>query len=544
LKRAAPGQFRKVDEAPFPAGDGSVKSSVYEWELPNPERFGKLQIRFLSPDGQEGLRGYYVEPVLRYWLKGEATDFFERACACGHRILSFFEKKLHMERPGCENQYRLHRALFRNRNRGHLGVGRLFNTALDFVDLSPGNAASVIAPGLGAEFRPEHQRRRHTASTLANELMREALKNAGVPLPRKNCRLVDVLAAYEPMVIRPGRPETVREPGISPLPPVESWPGRTGFDRFFLDGLIGRSTPWDRATAVANVASALIHGPTSVEDRVQAEKDVEAWRGMVRRLLRQLDTRSPRKFDEWLKNVREHGYLPLVGGTRLAGRERDEAAAQAERMFCVLMWDTYAGMARCYGALMWIVHIHFQIRRDPAPSLEERWLFRQWHFPQVYLAGLPLDFLEKPQLRWVIRPLRKLWDALIVEPDAYDRFTRLLGLYGALVRERRVADRNRKRLPQGKGRATVSLHALPQEVAERSQGTHALDQRGPAGELVSTACPGCRSKLQFIRVLDLQRPLTLVECYCARCDANQVYQVDLDQLAADHRLGGDGGTPA
>jgi hypothetical protein len=99
----------------------------------------------------------------------------------------------------------------------------------------------------------------------------------------------------------------------------------------------------------------------------------------------------------------------------------------------------YDRMARCYGALMLLVYVDFCLHGERDPSPEERWRFRQWHFPQLYLAGLPLDFMEKPQLRWIIRGLRKFWDERVMEPARYDTFTDLLGVYGALVRSRRKA---------------------------------------------------------------------------------------------------------
>ena len=43
------------------------------------------------------------------------------------------------------------------------------------------------------------------------------------------------------------------------------------------------------------------------------------------------------RLDEWLKNVRQHGYLTLVGGSRLKGTAREEAAARARRFFSLLM---------------------------------------------------------------------------------------------------------------------------------------------------------------------------------------------------------------
>ena len=165
-------------------------------------------------------------------------------------------------------------------------------------------------------------------------------------------------------------------------------------------------------------------------------------------LLNAARTKTPRAFDSWLAKVREHRYLALVGGTRLSGDAREEASAQAQRIYCALLWLAYQRMARCYAALMLLVSLDADLNEDLKLTAEERWLFRQWHFPQLYLAGLPLDFLGKAQLRWVIPRLHRLWANRVLEAEQYDVLTDLLGIYGALVLNRREADRREKATPR------------------------------------------------------------------------------------------------
>src|SRR5437588_800901 len=82
--------------------------------------------------------------------------------------------------------------------------------------------------------------------------------------------------------------------------------------------------------------------------------------------------------------------------------------------------------------------------REIPPTPEELWLFPQFHFRQVFLAGLPLAFLP-PQLRqWVWRPLIDLWDRTTYIHAAYDRVADVLGLYREAFCSRRDADRRRK----------------------------------------------------------------------------------------------------
>src|SRR5262249_1741552 len=151
-----------------------------------------------------------------------------------------------------------------------------------------------------------------------------------------------------------------------------------------------------------------IYGPVSPNDQVLALQDPEVFKRVANKLWR-ATTRSTQDFDSWLKNLREHQYLSLVGGTKRRGDARESAAIQALRIYCTLLWMAYERMARCYGTLMMLVYLDFCLHSEQEPTPEEKWLFRQWHFPQLYLAGLPLDYLGKPQLRWIIRTLHALW---------------------------------------------------------------------------------------------------------------------------------------
>src|SRR5262249_28890313 len=141
---------------------------------------------------------------------------------------------------------------------------------------------------------------------------------------------------------------------------------------------------------------------------------------------------------------REHQYLALLGSSRAKGDKKEEAAEQARRIASAWMWLSYQLMARCYGALMMTVLMDFCLNSQLALTIEEQWLFRQMHLPQLYLAGLPVDFLGKAQLRCIFLALRERWLNLIYEPTAYDSLTDMLGWFGLLIRDRRRADRRRK----------------------------------------------------------------------------------------------------
>jgi len=128
----------------------------------------------------------------------------------------------------------------------------------------------------------------------------------------------------------------------------------------------------------------------------------------------------------------------------------------------------YSLMSRCWGALMLLVYVAFYLEGErQAISEEQRWLerwrFRQLHFPQLYLAGLPLDFLGVPQLRWVFPALQRLWANEIIDPECYDTVTDRLGYLGEVARERRKADRERKSAPPEVHGGTAAAGGRPLE---------------------------------------------------------------------------------
>jgi hypothetical protein len=303
--------------------------------------------------------------------------------------------------------------------------------------------------------------------------------------------------------------------------------GRSAADLLFTDGW-ERCTAWDEGRVSAKVRSALIHGPVSAAGQELILKDIDLLECVVAAIWEKATTQKPNAFRSWLTNVREHSYLPLICGTRLTGDAREKAASQAERSFCALMWMAYEQMARCYGAVMFHVYIDFGLHNKEKPTLEEMWLFRQWHFPQLHLAGLPVDFLSKPQLRWVIRASKNLWNNTVLECDRYDMITELLGIFGHLVRERRDADR-RQKAEQG-NRNPRSLQGDEVTVGFREP----EDEEG-VRPLSSTNCPDCGSDLRVSSdnsFNDLaNRSKAKVRLYCGRCNKDRTYVINLDELA-------------
>jgi hypothetical protein len=519
-------QFKRVGEKPFPSGGAKLRCDAYEWTPKNPKQHGKFKIRFLSPKGDCGPRLFYVEPLLDLWLTGKPTRFLEEACAYGYKVL----RELEPHSGDDQNVYRLCQALFRNRHAGHLQIGRLFSRATDFVSVGPGQAPYLVTPGLGSDDGPENVK--STIRDMADDLLRDALSHAGVVPRKRHYRFSDVLATYESQL----KGTEMRAPdgagGASCAVPIDTLPGRTRLDLLFTDGLT-RGCPWDGKHAMIKVRSALIYGPVSADDQALAVRDPEAFKKCLGSLWRAASTRSPKAFDSWLATVREHRYLALIGGTRLKDEAKAEAAAQAQRIYCTSLWTAYERMARCYGALMMLVFLSLCLDDELKLTEEERWLFRQWHFPQLYLAGLPLDFLGKPQLRWVIRTWHRLWGDRVFEPERYDVLTDLLGIYGLMVRTRREADRKQKAAPLDE-----YLVAVP--AAKEDDALWQLERQGPCPQLATLNCPGCGSRLQLSdwAAPDVSdRARSRVWLYCPGCDADREFTINLDELARVHSNG-------
>jgi hypothetical protein len=516
-------RFVRVGEAPYPAGDGTPQCGVYEWTPGGQKTNRRFKVRFLSPDGEPGPRTYYVEPLLNLWLKNEPTRFLEEACAFGYKVLT------EIDPPSADDRdiYKLCQPLFRNRHEGHARVGQQFGSALDFVDFGPGGPPRLLTPGLGEDAAEHAPAAGTTVRREADRLLREALGQGGKGASGKRPRpLPRVRAAYERLLEVPPPPEREGDGRASYYSPIDEMPGRGEVDLLFTDGLI-RGAPWDGVKAADRVRSSLIYGPVTSEDEKAAVNDPD-FKRFVRKLGEAARARGGRAFDEWLKDVQQHGHLSLVGGSGLKGTAREEAAARARRLFSLKLWKAYQGMSRCYGALMLLAYVDFCLAGEGERDDEEKWLFRQWHFPQLHLAALPLDFLGRPQLRWVIPTLHRLWWGGVVAPERYDVVTDLLSVYGALVRERREADRRTKAAPA----RTYTTPAGPEVFSDLEAKEDYLPP-DPVRVLSSPDCPVCGEKLQLSDsgTPDLsERSRARLPLYCPGCDVDREYVVDLDEF--------------
>jgi hypothetical protein len=491
-----------------------------------------------------------VEDLLRHWLDPKpvrrSPPFLDLACAEGYELLSRVERHSAQLRE----LYLVARALFRNRGAGHARVARQFNHTIDFADIRPGRVPMVISPLLGCgDDKTRHESGAPFA--VAQNLLRSGLARRA----EEAVGFKDVREVYESALLGPHHPHIFGGPRRRF--PLHRLPYRGDIDLVFTDGL-ERLPGWDWDDASEKVRSALIYGPVAASDFQRVTRDGARFDRFFEGVRSAVRAREPADFDRWLKNVREHGHLDLLGARRFKGQEREDALLQAERIACALLWLSYRLMGRCYGALMLGAQVDLCLHADFSPTEEEKWLFRQMHFPQAYLAGLPLDFLGRAPLRWVLRSLHGLWAGPTWEPEPYDGITRLLGGFGDLVRERRGADRERKAEPGWEGGlcrpVTGGLDGGADEPADegvagavdaedeapgrrgfggRSDGPQVepglpeyLDDETPP-ELKTKYCPKCGTELELLDTrLWKDAAYILAAFFCPGCDAERDYLIN------------------
>jgi hypothetical protein len=256
-----------------------------------------------------------------------------------------------------------------------------------------------------------------------------------------------------------------------------------------------------------------------------AKWNIQADREKAGRVLgKAVHSKKPSEFDNWLTNVREHGFLHLLGKTSAKGQDRAEYAARASAAYRYHLWVSYQLMSRSYGALALLMYLHFTTSTEISPSAYERWLFRQTHFPQLYLAGLPLCFFGRPQQRCIVKAIRERWKQPESPVEDYDLVTELLGLFGTLVSERRRADRatyvsKREKL------SAFTEDEMPSDRPPSKEGIASLNLMADgAARLTSLNCPKCNQRLSPSGYLgQISESDMLVALFCRGCDSTDHY---------------------
>jgi hypothetical protein len=280
------------------------------------------------------------------------------------------------------------------------------------------------------------------------------------------------------------------------------------------------------------------------------------FRSFVTKVEKATRKKSPATFDKWLKRAKEHGFLDLINGTDFKGVEREEAKRQAAQMYEILLWTAYMLMARCYGVLMLRVYLDFCLHNNEPPTPEEKVRFRQMHFPQGYLSGLPLAFFGRAQLRWIMGALVPLWNSYAADPEEYDLVTELLGISGLVAQERRTADVREKRMKKieeeeeicrkwGSTTSTTRRHKAPKGSSDDGRDIMEVDE-APTNEPPvqcdndmdappevvpfspgARQCEKCNSMMQYTKPLSATRSKAIVQLDCNECGTQKLLSVDL-----------------
>jgi hypothetical protein len=338
--------------------------------------------------------------------------------------------------------YKLVTALYRNRNAGHLRIAREFACSLDFLDLVSDAQPGLVVPGSDTSTvrrRPGEGLHHLARRVIQDTIDRGAQSTEGAPTGFT--RILNYLEGIvSGLQSRRSRTPFASSSLLEELPSVH----RHCDDLYrFALGRIDSSS--DNMGTMTRVKSSIIGEPTMLADWTEPLRDHDRLRRAFASLLQAAKKFKACQFDRWLRNVREHRFLPLLGADCCRKLGKDEVAEQAQQIYCALLWLSYLGMARCYAALMLHVLVDLCLHSEVQPSEEERWLFLQRHFPRRHLGHLPLDFFGRHQLRWMIRTITPLLNLNVRQKEAYRAIPELLGLFGHMVRNRREADRRVKK---------------------------------------------------------------------------------------------------
>jgi hypothetical protein len=539
-------------------GDPELKCHIYEWS--NPEMFGQFKLKFCCPI-DEYPRRFYVDLVLQNWMNpAKQNGFLESACKHGYKFLAAFDKPELERKPKLDQRANLPAflALFRNRNEGHTKVGRTFSHQQDWIEYDlERSSAELIAAGVQSDSilweggdRSKIAKRlfgkaklepfgripfqptmliKHYADVATHDLV-ERLE--GSPNYRRLCELnIEELREFLETHVDESRNDACSPPNDAPQPSakcdsapqaifrnirLDELPNRSTLDQYFTDGL-WRIEDFDLERAASIVRQALIYGPCSLEDDQAARKDLQFPR-FIQLIRAAAKKYKPDGFRKWLCNERQHMYVRLLeGGRGLSGEDKERVEERAKRMFCAALWDSYQQMARCYGALMFIIWIHFTL--EFKLSWQENAMFRQLNFPQLYLAGLPLAFMNVNHWRWIGGPLLERWsyDGELVA-DAYDPVNQVLGIYADLTQRRRETERQEKTYKTAERSRTDT--ELDQQLAPSpSDWSEDVDTVMALPELKSTKCPRCNEEMyaRYCQFVEGREDLAHVITFCYKC---------------------------
>jgi hypothetical protein len=509
-----PGSFLRVREISFPGPGPRLPCGLYRWEPDDRLSHAGFAVEFICPDfdpvREPGIRRFFVKPVLERWLGTgrRGGRFLEQCCKYGHWLLG----QAGQLSPHDRASFRTHYAIFRNRHEGRATFKNTFRRLEDFVDFSEVGRPRLITPGLDAA--DVQLRAGRTLRDVAGRILRGA---ASTVVPGESPSDIrssgHVIALYESILrtavdspqaqdeLATANGVLANEAGDTQQPQLQSDDVERQIRMSFVG--LGEST---------GTLPALLQQPETFEE-------------FVKRLNRAVPDRTAEEFTQWLKNVRQRGYLDLIpNGRNLPKSERDEARRVGKTLFSAYLWNSYRLMARCYDATMALCCFDFANHSDVNPSESEQESFQQLNRSQPYLASLPAAFLERPQLRWVLRPLTRVWGGDDQDLTARAVVPQLLQMYGLLAGARREADRG------------LDPHTfVDTATAERVEASAIVPDESsdlPVLESLSCPSPGCRGNLGLL-IIDppTGSEFCVIEVACSECLFEGDFRIDPNRFS-------------
>lgn len=514
----------------------AVACDMYRWHAPTLS--GRFFIDYVCPKDESPRRFFPKRWLTEVRKTGQAEEYTATVARAGIPILCRMEEAaaaLHAADPAApvvtavpRKGYEFYHAIHAQRLAGRYALKRDFRHLCELVNLAERNSddSSLLLElsRKNDDGKPRNQR--------PTDLLRE-LAEAGGGVPP--LEVVDRLIRMVQEVYR-DNPDHV--PLGEDVFPIWMLPGRNAVDAVLVDGIV---RAWDRKQVELvwrAVASSLLDGynPFTVESDLGAAQDF--YSGLMKRLIGAFESKPRAAFRGWLTEERKRGFVRISPKER-AGKplRTDEHRDLGTRSFKHLLWLSTQAMSRATGALTAVAFADFCESQLILPDAREQILFAKMHMPQYALAGLPLTFFGRPQLRWVLEPLLEVWAETNPDPTHELAVAKLLGSYGALTGTRRGLDRNRSRLRREKKSVTSETNQASQiESAETPEMEPYVGQIDGLSVFRGTTCDHCRGKLKNDPTTSGAVPGgVVIRVFCTRCEYQE--QVIMRTADFEHLVG-------
>jgi hypothetical protein len=399
------------------AGDGEPPSRYQAWTLSLAVLGRPVELQFRFVDEGYRRKAICLEQMEAWSDPRRQVAFAYGVCRQGLPLLLAVETACRLQGvPAADpGELALSLALFRNLAAGRLFVGRQLRCWRDLWVADPGSPRGrdyllgLTLPGQAeGEWRPRGR---------ALRAVQDAAEGAGGPWPGAG--------------------------GLASAP-IDRMAGRHPFDPFLAPSTEGALDEDQLRLICRAVGPAVVAGLDVNGDGRLAEEEAASYQHLCRRLKGVLAKRGgPGTFDEWLRVEQQKGFLRLVPGWR--GADRGARRDLALRLYRWRLWRAVTDASRCYGAAMTTAAMNLAEHPEAALTPEEYRLFVGAHCCRAELAGLPLAFLPRGAVQWILAPQLARWnDEVGSRVWAGGRLASLLGTFAHTARLRRAADRQMK----------------------------------------------------------------------------------------------------